>query len=725
MDTAELDGFFEELDGALASSAEVQPLEDDIREVPFHLQEVGHNGDFEVKSQPPSGIAPDSLEAHFPLRPLHALELPPPYLREPNKESLSHQNDSKTVLKHDIHDMYFNEMSTTIDKGMPGVKQLPPALLDFTEFMKVNPVPADTDLAPVYNIETGKVEGYIDTETSEDSHLTSRSSTSCHRPAGGWGTYSSGSAANLPFLPASLGTHEAKLRSKRVLSARAKGVGGRSDLVEEEKDEVTQLLDGAEEASLSEAVSAHIISNPVGLFENVISQAGHGTNDLVKELDQRTCDAPGSRSDRLSSCERELTSAITQAAFATRSNIEHRGSESDVPETGARVGGGSGGDGGGVGRFGGSQVLPGLPGGRDVRSSEKVAQDEVESAKLDARVLELASEIDTLLGRTGVVTRAAGRLAAGASLSVSHSEDASNKRWSAIDTSSVADFRKKVPVMAIEYPFELDPFQKRAITHLERGENVLVTAHTSAGKTVVAEYAIALASRHCTKAIYTSPIKTLSNQKFREFKKTFKDVGIITGDISLEPTAGCLIMTTEILRSMLYKGADIIRDVEWVIFDEVHYITDAERGVVWEEVIIMLPRHVNLVLLSATCPNAQDFADWVGRTRNQPVYVVSTLHRPVPLEHYLYGLDYKLHCIVDKSGKFITQAIEAASTTAKEKHEKEKEAAKAQLMAAKAKEDANKQPVKRQPPSRAQQKQKTSRVINNATRGRGGPNRGG
>jgi antiviral helicase SKI2 len=114
-----------------------------------------------------------------------------------------------------------------------------------------------------------------------------------------------------------------------------------------------------------------------------------------------------------------------------------------------------------------------------------------------------------------------------------------------------------------------------------------VAAHTSAGKTVVAEYAIALAAKHMTRfispifvidfrAIYTSPIKALSNQKFRDFKKTFDDVGILTGDVQIRPEASCLIMTTEILRSMLYRGADLIRDVEFVIFDEVHYVNDLE-----------------------------------------------------------------------------------------------------------------------------------------------------
>ncbi|KAI9317442.1 NUC185 domain-containing protein [Dichotomocladium elegans] len=200
------------------------------------------------------------------------------------------------------------------------------------------------------------------------------------------------------------------------------------------------------------------------------------------------------------------------------------------------------------------------------------------------------------------------------------------------------NFHELVPEMAQQYPFELDTFQKHAIYHLEQGDSVFVAAHTSAGKTVVADYAIALASKHMTKAIYTSPIKALSNQKFRDFKHTFgDDVGILTGDVQIHPEASCLIMTTEILRSMLYRGADLIRDVEFVIFDEVHYVNDLERGVVWEEVIIMLPAHVNIILLSATVPNTREFADWVGRTKKKDIYVISTLKRPVPLEHHLYA----------------------------------------------------------------------------------------
>jgi len=223
----------------------------------------------------------------------------------------------------------------------------------------------------------------------------------------------------------------------------------------------------------------------------------------------------------------------------------------------------------------------------------------------------------------------------------------------------IPNFRELVPDMAREYPFELDTFQKEAIYHLENGDSVFVAAHTSAGKTVVAEYAIALAARHMTKAIYTSPIKALSNQKFRDFRETFDEVGILTGDVQINPEASCLIMTTEILRSMLYRGADLIRDVEFVIFDEVHYVNDFERGVVWEEVIIMLPEHISLILLSATVPNTKEFASWVGRTKQKDIYVISTPKRPVPLEHYLWA-GKNIHKIVDHQKKFLEKGWKEA-----------------------------------------------------------------
>lgn len=226
-------------------------------------------------------------------------------------------------------------------------------------------------------------------------------------------------------------------------------------------------------------------------------------------------------------------------------------------------------------------------------------------------------------------------------------------------------FNELVPEMALDFPFELDKFQKEAIYYLEMGESVFVAAHTSAGKTVVAEYAFALASKHCTRAVYTAPIKTISNQKYRDFCSKF-DVGLLTGDVSLRPEALCLIMTTEILRSMLYRGADIIRDIEWVIFDEVHYVNDAERGVVWEEVIIMLPRHVNIVLLSATVPNTTEFADWIGRTKQKKIHVLGTSKRPVPLEHCLF-FSGELYRVGDNE-VFLPQGLRAAKEVYKKKN---------------------------------------------------------
>ncbi|KAJ4485612.1 antiviral helicase [Lentinula aciculospora] len=239
-----------------------------------------------------------------------------------------------------------------------------------------------------------------------------------------------------------------------------------------------------------------------------------------------------------------------------------------------------------------------------------------------------------------------------------------------------SNFHELVPDMAHQYPFELDVFQKQAVYHLEMGDSVFVAAHTSAGKTVVAEYAIALAEKHMTRAIYTSPIKALSNQKFRDFKQTFSSasVGILTGDVQINPEASCLIMTTEILRSMLYKGADLIRDVEFVIFDEVHYVNDAERGVVWEEVIIMLPDHVNIILLSATVPNTKEFAEWVGRTKKKNMYVISTAQRPVPLEHYLYA-GREIYKIVDAQRRFLGSGYKDAGEALRRKQDKERESA--------------------------------------------------
>ncbi|OBZ78288.1 ATP-dependent RNA helicase mtr4 [Grifola frondosa] len=149
-----------------------------------------------------------------------------------------------------------------------------------------------------------------------------------------------------------------------------------------------------------------------------------------------------------------------------------------------------------------------------------------------------------------------------------------------------------------------------------------------AGKTVVAEYAIAQCLQQKQRVIYTSPIKALSNQKYREMLAEFGDVGLMTGDVTINPSATCLVMTTEILRSMLYRGSEIMREVAWVIFDEIHYMRDKERGVVWEETIILLPHTVRYVFLSATIPNAMQFAEWICKShetalpRGEGIYLV-------------------------------------------------------------------------------------------------------
>ena len=138
------------------------------------------------------------------------------------------------------------------------------------------------------------------------------------------------------------------------------------------------------------------------------------------------------------------------------------------------------------------------------------------------------------------------------------------------------------------YPFTLDPFQKLATYSIERGESVLVSAHTSAGKTVVAEFAIATALRGKQRVIYTSPIKALSNQKYRELLEEFGDVGLMTGDVTINPAASCLVMTTEILRSMLYRGSEVMREVAWVIFDEIHYMRDTGTNLVYIACVVAM-----------------------------------------------------------------------------------------------------------------------------------------
>lgn len=188
------------------------------------------------------------------------------------------------------------------------------------------------------------------------------------------------------------------------------------------------------------------------------------------------------------------------------------------------------------------------------------------------------------------------------------------------------------------FPYHLDDFQMNGCWGIETNKNVLITAHTSSGKTAIAQYSIALAVHLGKKVIYTSPIKTLSNQKFFDFKKTFAncEIGILTGDIKLNPEADILIMTTEILRNKLDYEQDSFTDIHSIIFDEVHYFNDSERGFIWEECITKLPKHILLVMLSATIDKANEFGEWVARCRERDTLLIGTTWRPVPLHHYIY-----------------------------------------------------------------------------------------
>ncbi|MDH4168106.1 MAG: DEAD/DEAH box helicase [Acidimicrobiia bacterium] len=189
-----------------------------------------------------------------------------------------------------------------------------------------------------------------------------------------------------------------------------------------------------------------------------------------------------------------------------------------------------------------------------------------------------------------------------------------------------------------EYDFELDRFQRQAHEAIDRGKSVLVAAPTGSGKTVVAEHAIARALRNEERSFYTTPIKALSNQKFHDLREQLGParVGLLTGDNSINPDAPVVVMTTEVLRNMLYGHSGAVDDLGCVILDEVHYLEDAYRGPVWEEVIIHLPHSVRIVGLSATVSNADELAEWMTSVRGPTVCVVET-RRPVELRH-LYAI---------------------------------------------------------------------------------------
>src|ERR1700732_4895366 len=197
----------------------------------------------------------------------------------------------------------------------------------------------------------------------------------------------------------------------------------------------------------------------------------------------------------------------------------------------------------------------------------------------------------------------------------------------------------ELPAFRGLYDFEFDDFQVDACRALSAGHGVLLAAPTGSGKTVVGEFAVHLALAGGRKCFYTTPIKALSNQKYSDLVRRYgaDQVGLLTGDNSINGEAPVVVMTTEVLRNMLYAGSPTLAVLAYVVLDEVHYLADRFRGAVWEEVIIHLPESVRVVALSATVSNAEEFGDWLGQVRGGTTVIVDE-HRPVPLwQHMMVG----------------------------------------------------------------------------------------
>lgn len=186
--------------------------------------------------------------------------------------------------------------------------------------------------------------------------------------------------------------------------------------------------------------------------------------------------------------------------------------------------------------------------------------------------------------------------------------------------------------------FVLDRFQREAICALDQGFSVLVGAPTGSGKTVVADFIIEKLCRDGKRAVYTAPIKTLSMQKFKEFKKLLGETqaGVLTGDVVINPDAPILVMTTEVLRNMILEDKDLLTEISYAIFDEIHYISDEDRGHVWEQCLILLPKSIKILGLSATVPNLFVFCEWLAHVREDHVVAIKHDIRPVPLEHFVF-----------------------------------------------------------------------------------------
>ncbi len=199
------------------------------------------------------------------------------------------------------------------------------------------------------------------------------------------------------------------------------------------------------------------------------------------------------------------------------------------------------------------------------------------------------------------------------------------------------------------YPFALDNFQQEAIRILLAGDSVMVAAPTGTGKTIIADFGVWEAFKGTGRVIYTTPIKALSNQKYRDLRAIYgNEVGLLTGDVSENRDARVVVMTTEVLRNMLLQTPWDLDDVDTVIFDEIHYLADPERGTTWEESIILCPDHVQLICLSATINNADEIAAWISRT-HRPIRLITHTERAVPLALH-YFVDGKLNLVVDHTG---------------------------------------------------------------------------
>lgn len=229
---------------------------------------------------------------------------------------------------------------------------------------------------------------------------------------------------------------------------------------------------------------------------------------------------------------------------------------------------------------------------------------------------------------------------------------------------TTADHEATIVQFAALYPFPLDDFQREAIKTFLDGESVMVAAPTGTGKTVVAEFGVYESFARGGKVIYTTPIKALSNQKFRDLRGWYGDrVGLLTGDVSENPQAPIVVMTTEVLRNMLLQTPWDLESVDCVVFDEVHYIADPERGTTWEEAIILCPDHVQLICLSATVSNAGEIADWISRT-HRPIRLITHTERAVPLA-LSYYLDKKLRPVIDHNGQIVAEYPKAGGEVRK------------------------------------------------------------